>query len=372
MKRRIIAILWFVAVAASTLLWQRFTVVNREFFGYFAATPDFVKEVLSGSIPLSTLAASFLVQLFYYPALGALICACIVTGTYLAASFVFRSVPSGVPACIAAGACWIFTAVQDIPSAAVLILLISCVLCIPAAMIDRKTGKRSAGSIDTAVCVALVAAGIVYIAASPSLREKEQWAKLEVSARNADWDTILEVADRGATLRDSGKLPYALLALNAKGQLHDRIAEYPVREAGQLDMESINSREAFYFNSLCYDLAGCFNEAMHMGFQTATFLPHYMSLGLLRNIIRYSYNTGHRETTLKYCDILSKTLLGGAIAAKYRKLAQELPERYCFDGPDIPVKRHEQFSNLLILRENGDSTTFVNDRIIGYLMTKQQ
>ena len=81
----IVAIVWYV-----TLPILRYTLLMQEQKGLFLMTPDYFREVLSGSWPITTLISDFLVQFYSKPVLGSLLTGLIVAKVYLMGYTIFR------------------------------------------------------------------------------------------------------------------------------------------------------------------------------------------------------------------------------------------------------------------------------------------
>lgn len=369
MKKAILPALLFAAVFAFAALFQRYTIENQEFYGFFVWTPDYLREVFTSPWPLSNLLSSFLVQLYYYPLLGAAIIALLVTAVFLLCRVIFRAVPTDFLPAVCACCAWYFIGKSTDPAIGTKILLCAAAAC----LLSLPFKMRRRDSLDCkwwcVVGSALVVIGTgVLLHSSKKVQASEKWAKAECCARKGDWDGVLEVTTLDDVKANNWALPYALLAHNAKGTLIQKLFEYPVQDHHSLDMEDINSRQAYCFNALCYEHLGVYNECLHNSFQAASYTPHYMTQGLLRQIIRYNYLLGNKDMVLKYAGILDRTLLGSSMAKSYREAAAELPSARESLREQAPVRSSDQLYNLLYLQSVGNSSRFVVERTLAYLL----
>lgn len=154
--------------------------------------------------------------------------------------------------------------------------------------------------------VLFLVAPLAYVL-HPDVRSHEAWARLEWSAEKFKWNEVLHMATPEACRKDRAMLPYAMLALAETGRLPEGMRAYPVESSRDFDTEGIISRRGYFFKSILYECLGCPNEAVHAVYQTATFLPHGTSFGLLRRMARLYAKSGNVRLHNKYALILSHT-----------------------------------------------------------------
>lgn len=154
------------------------------------------------------------------------------------------------------------------------------------------------------ICVVCVATVYVLL---PSTRTRENWCRLEHSAICHDWEDVLRVATPEAVKTDHDQLPYALLALAVRGELTDHMLDYPLESSRDFDMGKPFDRRFYTFRMVLYDCLGCPNEALHNAFQLASFMRCGMSLGVLRQMVRYSREMGDNALSAKYGRVLSSS-----------------------------------------------------------------
>ena len=112
-KKYLIPAVLFVVVFCAAWALQRYTLVLMEAIGLFLWTPDWLRETFSECRPVSHFVASFLVQFYAVPVLGALITAALVTLVFVSLSTLLNRLgllPHRPAAALAAVAVWVVTA----------------------------------------------------------------------------------------------------------------------------------------------------------------------------------------------------------------------------------------------------------------------
>ncbi|MBO4590369.1 MAG: hypothetical protein J5698_05310 [Bacteroidaceae bacterium] len=257
MKKILPPIVLFLCVFALLQCSIPYTLLSWEENGLFLHTPDWRQQVMSGSWPVLTYVSSWIVQFFHYPLAGA--------------------------ALIALGVALIFLLLW---------------------MLLRKVRK-----VTGFVFAALLVAGVWILGTNKEIRGNERWAKLEYMAQRQKWDKVLSIATPERAKEDRRLLPYALLALSEKGELGNRMFSYPIEGVGDFVFSDWHSRESGFFNSLFYESLGSLNEAVHQTFQSATYLPHGASFGMLRRLVLLSRKQGNDVLADKYATILNQSTL---------------------------------------------------------------
>lgn len=309
MKKRFpISLLLFAGVFCVSQLAQPYTLIQLENQGLFLLTPDWFREVLGGSRPLSELVGSFLVQFYDIPVVGALLAAAVITLIYWGEDLFLRRcrVPfHRIASLLTALVCWALTARLDSNIPAVRVMLAAVVLGLLSLLIKpRIEGAAPKWELPAAVAAVLLAAG--FVAGNPGIRNTERLASVQVNARRHRWDKVLKVATPEASAADSRLMPFALLAEGEKGTLGDRLFHYPVSGPQDFDMEGDNSLTGCLFNSLLSESLGVPNEAIHHIFQYSCHLPHGMSHLSLYQLIRYNVAGGNYTLARKYAGILRR------------------------------------------------------------------
>lgn len=308
----ILAIVWYV-----TLPVLRYTLLMQEQRGIFLMTSDYIRQVFSDPWPVTTLISDFLVQFYRIASLGALITALIVVKTYVMTCIIFRfSSFRQVLGGLAAAATWYAIAHSNTPHTGVVILMSAFLaallsLCIPYSKIFRTAGKTlgegKSGSWQAAAAVALVFCSAVLIVRDTKIRDNEKWYAVEYCSRAHDWDVLLAIATPELCRSDMSYVPYSLLALNAKGQLGERMMDYPVTGPESLgDLGEMNW-SAYSLRSQISELTGGTNEAIHQTYQMGMATPHGTSFGVLRQLIRLEIENGSYDLAVKHAMVLRRS-----------------------------------------------------------------
>lgn len=299
-KDRLVPVLLFAAVFAAEFILRRHTFFQKEYFSLFLNTPDYWNELWNGPHPLSTLAGDFIAQFYRIAWIG--------------------------PALVA----------------------LAATLCF---LLLRLFMRRF--QIPLAV---LVFAVLLIAALLPKSRERERWARVEYGSWMQQWDKVIAAATPEAAAKDRVLIPYALLAFSQEGTLPANLFRYPVTGPQDIDLEGEITRHGYFFSQMNAECLGCTNEAIHHSFQTACTTPHGMSLGTLRQLIKYNIASGNLAMARKYCDILEKNPMNAATARAARKYIATLPAGSHLDaGPseEAAVVSHNTFQTLRAMAQEG-------------------
>lgn len=312
----IAAIVWYV-----TLPVLRYTLLMQEQKGLFLFTHDYFRQVLSDSWPVTTLISDFLVQFYGNASLGALITALIVAKTYMMVCTIFRFTSfRQVLGGLAAAGTWYAIAHANTPHAGVVILMLAFLLALASLLVPlalkrlplafKKLAVKAGpgtGWWQAAAAVALTVGAGFLVATDKDLRESERWYAVEYLSRAHDWDVLLQIATPATCRNDMSYTPYALLALNAKGQLGERILDYPVNGPESLGDLGEMTWSGYSLRSQIQEVVGGTNEAIHLTYQLGMALPHGTSFGTLRQLIRLEIENGSYGLARKHAQVLSRS-----------------------------------------------------------------
>lgn len=375
MKKYILPVILFSAVFAVCFFFQGHTMASWEYEGLFLFTPDYFREALSGPWPISGLISDFLVQFFYYPALGALIMAVLLTATFLCIRRVFFFIPVPVVPTLASCASWWFSARYGSPDLAVRIFLLSAVaagivtLLKNIKVLPGRNATRKAPLWPEIICCLAICSAAPFIASNPEIRSSEKWASLQAAVREGRWDDALAVATPAETGRDRQMLPYALLALGESGRLPYKIMEYPVESEKDFDMGDMADGRSFSFNAALAASMGNYSEAIHGTFQAACIFKHNTSFGTLRELVKYNALSGNRPVVCKYVSVLSRSILNSGFGSRYLQMMPEMRDTSSVNLSWMaPVRSHGELANLNTAMKYGYGTRAVMDRVLCYLL----
>lgn len=372
MRKFISPVLVALAAFLTTIYFQPFTVLRQEGLGLFLNTPDFYRDLLFDSFPLSNLIGSFLVQFYSNVYAGAAIIAVLSLAVYFLSRGILSSFGVRIDAlsALCAGVAWFFIAKAASPAMGVAIILISAAVLALLSVFFRKKkpGIVLAPAVDTAASAAVTLAAALVIIFNPTIREGEKWSAIEFAAVQGEWDYLLKRATPEEAYKDMQVVPYALLALNATGQLADRLGEYPLMENFGLDYGDEVTYRRSLFDAVLYSRLGCWNEAIHRTHQCGDYLPHCTCFRTLRMLVQQNYALGDSLLVVKYCDILDKSLLHKGFTTYFRE--NPCPQRV----PDTPeessraqlITTRDQMEIMLRLGRAGIDSPMAMERYYAY------
>ena len=317
----IVAIVWYV-----TLHILRYTLLMQEQKGLFLMTTDYFREVFSGSWPVTTLISDFLVQFYSKPSLGALLTGLIVAKVYLMVCTIFRFTSfRQIVGCIGAALTWIAIAHANTPHTGVVILMFTFLAALISISLPyRKISmKGKSGILQAATVMVLFLGSAALVVSDRELNQKEKWYAVEYTARVHDWDLVLAIATPELCRKDQSFVPYALLALNAKGMLAEKMFDYPITGPESLGDIGEMNWSGYSLRSQIHEVIGCPNEAIHLTCQMGMALPHGTGLGLLRQLIRLEIESGQYSLARKHAAILSRNPMN----RKYSESALKMVEK---------------------------------------------
>ena len=315
MKRILIPSLVFLAAFLVGLLCAGHIFISVGQHSLFLLTPDYFSQMFREPFPVTRIAVSFVTQFFDIPAVGPAVAAALVTAVYVLAA----------------------------------------------------SALQKHGTLGTVLsCLAL--ACCVWLVVSPSVREKDRHCALEQFARQHQWDKILKKADFRTAEKDRFVIPYALLALNAKGQLIEKMDMYPIKGPQDLDMEGVQTREGYWFSSILDECLGNYNEALHHLFQSGATLNQGMSHITLYQLIRFNIENGNYTLARKYASVLRRNPRNAALAKRILKSCEGKADRE--DTPEkaaAKVVTNAPAVNLALLRQAGIQSGMANERLAAYM-----
>ncbi|MBQ0086156.1 MAG: hypothetical protein KBS72_00520 [Bacteroidales bacterium] len=315
MKKYIVPIFLFLAVFLTLQVYAGHILVKKGQFSLFLLTPDYFTQVFREPFPISHIILSFVIQFFDIPFVG--------------------------PAVIAAIAVSLF--------------------CICHAIFRKKRVS------DVLLC-GLLLAGCLFIAVLPGIKRENRYCAVEQYARQHRWDELLDIARPGVVRDNRSLMPYAMLALNAKGQLVGNMGSYPLSGPQDLDTEGIHTMEAYWFSSLLDEALGNYNEAVHHLFQASCFLPQGMSNISLYQMIRFNMENENYTLARKYAGILLRSPRNYFLAKGLLKAMEGRQNRASTTDKALsPVITDSPIVNLGLLRKAGMQSAMANERLAAYL-----
>lgn len=314
-KKAIIPILIFVAVFLTLQIYAGHVLVRDGRFSLFLLTPDYFAQVFREPFPISHIILSFVVQFFDIPFVGPAVIAVIAVALYSICHAIFR----------------------------------------------RKLFS------DVLPC-GLLLAGCLFITVLPGIKRENRYCAVEQYARQHRWNDILDIARPDVVRDDRSLMPYAMLALNAKGQLVSNMGSYPLSGPQDLDMDGIQTREAYWFSSLLDEALGNYNEAVHHLFQASCFLHQGMSHISLYQMIRFNMENENYTLARKYAGILLRSPRNYFLAKGLLKAMEGRRDRASTTDKALsPVITDSPIVNLGLLRKAGMQSAMANERLAAYM-----
>ena len=233
--------------------------------------------------------------------------------------------------------------------------------------------------------LAAVASIVVLISALlPSSREAERRSKVLVSTRNRDWNAVLAALPPSRPTSDL--MSFAMLALQQKGQLCDRMFEYPVKTMSDLDYFGTDDIVGSFFEAMLAENLGLQNEAVHRIFQMNCSCPYGNSFLGLNLLVRNNLALGNMAMVRKYAEVLSlsprfkgeaRRLL--ALCDKAASEASAQPTNAAQPGAyvppassaDAPVVDHNPLVLLMSLQSAGKYSRAAGERFMAYQLLDQ-
>lgn len=370
----IVAIVWYV-----TLPILRYTLLMQEQKGLFLMTPDYFREVLSGSWPITTLISDFLVQFYSKPVLGSLLTGLIVAKVYLMVYTIFRftsfrQIVGGIGAALT----WIAIAHANTPHTGVVILMFTFLAALLSTFLPYRKNSITwkSGIFQATTVMALFLGSAAILVSDRELNQKEKWYAVEYTARVHDWDLVLAIATPELCRKDQSFVPYALLALNAKGMLAEKMFDYPITGPESLGDIGEMNWSGYSLRSQIHEVIGCPNEAIHLTCQMGMALPHGTGLGLLRQLIRLEIESGQYSLARKHAAILSRNPMNRKYSESALKMVKKAEktvdsshtDSYTPSYSDLMISNNAIYNLSGIISHCPSATDAARERLLCHLL----
>lgn len=370
-----IALALFAVITIAGQLFQHYSFIHQQDLGLFLFTGDYFTSVFRGDMPVISLISSFLVQFYDIFLLGPALTALLALAVYLMLEKILRRlIPaySILPALLLSCVIWVFSAHCKSPEFLVAATLAVLVLYLFSLLLKEKEASvMSMNVLAPGVAVLLLSSAVVAL--SPKVRYDEKKSAIEILARQGRWDRVLEKATPEYCEKHREFLPYALLALNTRGQLASGMFAYPVKVPEDLDMDGVISREGYYFSSILYECLGCYNEAIHLIFQSSMFLDHGMGFVTLYQLLRYNIENQNYAMVEKYARILARSPRNHFLARRIIKAYSGRSSRQQSGmSSDDALITNNPMQNLGILYKSGIQTQLGAERLSAYMSMMSQ
>lgn len=348
MKRLVIFASAFIALWVMWFLGFPYTLRWLEGFSFFSTLPDFT--FLSLDVPWAPFRyiASFLLQFYAWPWVGALIHSLLPILSIVALWLIIRRLFKNGDELV-----WLaFLPLPAIAAAQIKDLtLMVPVVCFVASFVafllvylvtikfrtdwilPKFLYNRWLGLILTVVSVAL---SVVLVLNQKVGRDFEQIAHLEYLAGQNQWDEILNEVSVKDAYENEYKRRYALLALSETGRLADEAFRYGLSGSEDFLFKGKRSSLAQNFNMLFYRSAGMDNAAVYYAYEQSLLSVSGLNFNSMRMLA--DLYLGCKDYTLakKYLDILSTSTCHRRWVRERLPLLEEIRHcEPCYNEPEF-------------------------------------
>ncbi len=231
-----------------------------------------------------------------------------------------------------------------------------------------KKGKRLFYLGELAVIVAGCVFGVSYC----YQKNTEHFLRMDRAVEYGDWDEVLEVAD-GLEQWSREEFFYVSLALASKGELAEKLFNYPVWGIGCLYLPRSLEYHISVVGSEFYYRLKIPNEAMHWTLQASIASPQGMNFRTLKRLIDINIQKGDNRLADKYLAIMEQTMLHGEWIRNRRAMMQaSQTERVLSDDKiDFFIGGRPFLSDMARVLDAGRSPEMTLDYILcGLLLNK--
>lgn len=220
--------------------------------------------------------------------------------------------------------------------------------------------------------VALIAAGCAWGVLHCYQKNTEFQLRIDQAAEKGDWEQVLRLAGKLDQLSRE-EFYYVSLALASRGELGERLFDYPVWGLGCLYLpRNIDYQSSVMGGELYYRLK-IPNEALHWTLQASVASPQGMNFRVLKRMADLSIQKGDMKVADKYLAILERTMLNDKwikvrrAMMKSPQTMQVLPQ----DDIDFFIGGRPFLSDMARILDGGRSPEMTLDYILcGLLLNK--
>lgn len=318
----------FYAVCVFVCLWCTWyfsfyhTLMWYEKYSYFSTLPDLTALAAQFPDDLLIYIGAFLLQFFYYPAIGAAILAGLAVFVFLCGVIVIVRLLSHPVHFLWVALLPITMMVKqqfwDVHLTSALTWCISSaalalvVYIITISIHHRITIPSFLGHpiIAGSASVALMYLSVYNLAfKDQSSHVYQYYFRLEHLAETQQWDALLALATPEAAQSDEISRRYAVLALLEKGMLADNMFAYSITAPTDFWFVNRNEPLCCNYNALLFRSLNMPNEVIHQAFQQQIQSNFGTSFCVLRRLAETNLEAQNYALAKKYMDILSHSTL---------------------------------------------------------------
>ena len=169
--------------------------------------------------------------------------------------------------------------------------------------------------------LAVIVAGCVFGVKYCYQKNTEHFLRMDRAVEHGDWDEVLKVADE-LEQWSREEFFYVSLALASKGELGEKLFNYPVWGIGCLYLPRGLEYHVSVVGSEFYYRLKIPNEALHWTLQAAIASPMGINFRTLKRLVDLNIQKGDQRLADKYLSVMEQTMLNGKWIRNRRALMQ--------------------------------------------------
>lgn len=305
-----------------------------EKYSFFSTLPDLMALSMQFPDDLLTYFGAFILQFFYYPAIGAAIQAGLAVFVFLCWVVVIMRLLSNpvrfLWIALLPVALMVKQQVLDIHLTGTLVWCIcSAALALVVYIITVFLHRRLVipSFLGHYVIVGVSSVALMYLSVYNLAFKDQSWHlyqyyfRLEHLAETRQWDALLNIVTPEAARDNEIARRYAVLALLEKGMLADNMFVYGVTDSKDFWFVDRNEPFCCSYNAMLFRSLNMPNEVIHYTFQQQIQSNFGVSFDVLRRLVETNLETKNYVLAKKYMDILShSTIMKGWVEKKKTQL----------------------------------------------------
>lgn len=245
------------------------------------------------------------------------------------------------------------------------------ILLLGVAYVGKKMKKRGMRFFFL-VQMLLIMAGCTWGVVRFYQSDTESLLRIDQAAQKGEWEKLLEMAGDGTKLNREG-LYYVNLALANRGELGEKIFDYPVWGIGCLYLPRTAEYMTNVFGGEFYYRLGIPNESIHWTFQASVASPMGMNFRTLKRLIDLNVQKGDTLLANRYLAMLEYSMLNGEWIRE-RRAVLDNPDRKqipALENNDFFIGGRPFLSDMARVLDGGRSMDMTLDYILcGLLLNK--
>lgn len=166
------------------------------------------------------------------------------------------------------------------------------------------------GVVASVASVALLAVNVYRLGYQDKEAQRQAYyCMLNSLAEQARWDDILKVVPSGVAQHNQIAKRYALLSLMESGQLADKATLYGMESIDDIYFKTCNESLPRRYNAQLFKALGMPNEVIHQCYISQIYAPFGTSFGVLRQLADTYLELKDYPLAKKYLDVLSHSMV---------------------------------------------------------------